>query len=154
MDKLRYTDADRKAYMAAHPKIDFGKEYSLDMFQYVNKMFVSVLTVKDNSNALVTTAGDMMNIQSLTQMPSSTGNQNLDKLMMDYVMNQKRRSLQQSMTPIVNSGQTVIPFDAINGSPVLIQTIHSTADPNDPDRQVGIKMTKSLVTIKVVHTPL
>ncbi|HJS56415.1 MAG TPA: hypothetical protein VJ765_17805, partial [Chitinophagaceae bacterium] len=58
MDKLRYTDRDTKAYMAINPKPDFGKEYSLDMFQFVNKMFVSVLTVKDNSNALVTTAGN------------------------------------------------------------------------------------------------
>jgi hypothetical protein len=154
MDKLRYTDADTKAFMAVHPKPNFGREYSLDMFQYVNKMFVAVIKAKTNSEEMATTAGEMMNMQNMTQLPNSTGNQNLDRLMMEYVMNQKRRSLQQSLTPINNTGNTVIPFNAVNGSSTLISTTQSTIDPNDPDRAYGIKMTRSLVTIKVEHTPL
>jgi hypothetical protein len=138
MDKLRYTDAETKAFMAAHPKPDFGKEYSLDRFQYVNKMFVTVMKAKTNTDELVTTAGEMMNMQAMAQLPNSTGDQNLDKLMMEYVMNQKRRSLQQSLTPTSNTANTVVPFNAINGSSVLISTTHSTVDPNDPDRAFGI----------------
>ena len=68
MDKLRYTDADTKAFMAVHPKPDFGKEYSLDMFQYVNKMFVAVMKAKTNSEEMVATAGEMMNIQAMPQL--------------------------------------------------------------------------------------
>ena len=154
MDKLRYTDAETKAFMAMHPKPDFGKEYSLDMFQYVNKMFVAVMKAKTNSDQMITTAGEMMNIQTMPQLPNSTGDQNLDKLMMDYVMNEKRRSLQQSLTPMNNTANTVIQFKAVNGSSVLISTTHSTVDPNDPDRAFGIKMTKAMITIKVEHTPL
>jgi hypothetical protein len=154
MNKLRYTDADTKAFMAVHPKPDFGKEYSLDMFQYVNKMFVAVLNAKANSGELVAAAGRMMNMQSQIQLPNSTGDQNLDRLMMEYLGNEKRRSLQQSEIPIANSANTVIPFNASNGSPVLISTTYSTIDPNDPDRAFGVKMTRSMITIKVEHTPL
>jgi len=154
MNKLRYTDADTKAFMAVHPKPDFGREYSLDMFQYVNKMFVAVKKAEANSGELIAAAGQMMNMQNLIQVPNSTGDQNLDRLMMEYLGNEKRRSLQQSEIPIGNSGNTVIPFNAVNGSPVLISTTYSTIDPNDPDRAIGVKMTRSLITIKVEHTPL
>jgi hypothetical protein len=154
MNKLRYTDADTKAFMAVHPKPDFGREYSLDMFQYVNKMFVAVKKVEANSGELVAAAGQMMNIQNLVQLPNSTGDQNLDRLMMEYLGNEKRRSLQQSEIPIANSDNTVIPFNAVNGSPVLISTTFSTIDPGDPDRAFGIKMKRSLITIEVKHTPL
>ena len=85
MDKLRYPEKVAKAYMAAHPKIDFGKEYSLDMFQYSNKMFISVIKTKGNVNELINMAGNMMSIQTQIQMPPSTGDQNLDKLMMEYI---------------------------------------------------------------------
>jgi hypothetical protein len=74
--------------------------------------------------------------------------------MMEYLGNEKRRSLQQSEIPIANSANTVIPFNASNGSPVLISTTYSTIDPNDPDRAFGVKMTRSMITIKVEHTPL
>lgn len=154
MDKLRYTDAVTKAYMTVNPKPDFGKEYSLDMFQYSNKMFMSALKVKDNMSELVSAAGNMTNIQGTFQMPNSTGNQILDKLMMDYLMNQQRRILQKNLTPLENTANTVISFNANNGDPILIMKVHDTVDPNDPDRQAGIILTKGLVTIKVEHTPL
>jgi hypothetical protein len=154
MDKLRYPDKVAKAYMAAHPKIDFDKEYSLDMFQYSNKMFISVLKTKENVDELINIGGDMMNIISNTPMPGSTGNQNLDKLYMDYVMNQKRRSLQNSLTPATNTEKTILKFNANNGSQVILSNTYDTADPQDPDRKVGINLVHGIINIKVLHTPL
>ena len=153
MDKLRYADKVAKAFMAANPKIDFGREFSLDMFQYSNKMFISILKTKDNMADLVTAAGNMMNMQTQVQLPKSTGNQNLDNLMMDFLMNKKRRLLQQGETPITNTGKTIFSFDAFNGASTLVSASFDTADPSDPDRQAGINLAHGIVTVKVIHTP-
>jgi hypothetical protein len=153
MDKLRYSEKVAKAYMAAHPKIDFGREYSLDMFQYSNKMFISALITKANTDQLVAMTGNMMNIQSNTQMPSSTGNANLDKLLKDFTMNQKRRLLQQGVTAVTNTAKTIITFNASNGVPTIVSTSYDAVDPSDPDRQAGIKLAFGIITIKIIHTP-
>jgi hypothetical protein len=153
MDKLRYSEKVANAYMAAHPKIDFGSEYSLDMFQYSNKMFVSALKTKENAGELVNMVGNMMNIQTNTQMPGSTGNANLDQLLMDFVMNQKRRLLQQGVTPITNTVKTILTFNANNGAQALISNSYDTTDPTDPDREAGIKLVQGIIRIRAVHTP-
>jgi hypothetical protein len=153
MDKLRFSEKVANAYMAAHPKIDFGKEYSLDIFQYSNKMFVSALKTKENAGDLISMAGKMMNIQNNTQMPGSTNDQNLDKLLMDFTMNQKRRVLQQGTTPITNTEKTILKFNAHNGIASLISNSYDVVDPGDPDRQAGIKLELGIIRIKAVHTP-
>lgn len=153
MDKLRFSEKVANAYMAAHPNIDFGKEYSLDLFQYSNKMFVSALKTKENAGDLVNLAGQMMNIQNNTPMPGSTTDPNLDKLLMDFTMNQKRRVLQQGTTPITNTATTILKFNANNGVQALISNSYDVADPTDPDRQAGIKLEFGIIRIQAVHTP-
>ena len=60
LEGLRYSDAD----LAAYPKPDYAKEYSTDMFQYVNKIIVTVADVKDNSSSLVSAAFEGMNLNA------------------------------------------------------------------------------------------
>jgi hypothetical protein len=154
MDKLRFSEKVANAYMAAHPKIDFGSEYSLDIFQYSNKMFVSALKTKENAGELVNMVGKMMDIQNNTQMPGSTNDQNLDRLLMNFTMNQKRRLLQQGTTPITNTAKTILKFNANNGVQTLIANSYDTADPTDPDRKAGINLVQGVIRIRAVHTPL
>jgi hypothetical protein len=149
---LRYSDAD----LAAYPKPDYAKEYSTDMFQYVNKMLVTVADVKDNSSSLVSSAYEAMNLNAgnMDGKISSTGNSNLDRLMMNYLMYQKKSKILQSVNETTHNGKTVVPFDAQNGSSVLISTIYSVVDPADRDKKYGIKMKTATVIITVTHSPL
>src|SRR5678816_3142343 len=122
-----------------HNHDDFAKVFTTDLFQFVNKMFVSALATKDNSAMLVSNAFQAMNIGN--QSPtSSTGNPALDKLMMEYVMWQKKSKMLQNATETTHTRNTVVPFDAQSGNSTLISTTYSLIDPGDPDRQAGIKM--------------
>ena len=153
MEPLRYAESVANAYMAAHPKIDFGREFSLDMFQYTNKLFVSVLNTKQNADELIRMSGNMMNIQGQVQMPTSTGNKQLDNLFMDYLMNQQRRLMQKQRTPITNTSKTILQFNANNGDTRLVAASFDMIDPSDPDLAAGIKLATGIIKIKVEHTP-
>jgi hypothetical protein len=150
MEGLRFSDAD----LAAHNNDDYSKVYTTDLFQYVNKMFVSVMGTKDNSAMLVSNAFEAMNISNGNTNAPSTGNSNLDKLKMLYLMWQKKSKMLQNATQTTHTRNTVVPFDAQNGNATLISTTYSLVDPSDPDRQYGIKMKKADITITVTHSPL
>jgi hypothetical protein len=149
LDGLRFSDAD----LASHKHDDFGKVYTTDLFQYVNKMFVSSLGAKDNSGALVSNAFEAMNLGD-GMRPPSTGNSTLDKLMMEYLGYQKKNKMLQKATQTTHKGNTVVPFDAKDGNPVIISTTYSLVDPADPDNAAGIKMKLAKITITVTHSPL
>jgi hypothetical protein len=150
IEGLRFSDAD----LAAHSNDDYSKVYTTDLFQYVNKMFVSVLGTKDNSAKLVSNAFEAMNISNENTNAPSTGNSNLDKLKMLYLMWQKKSKMLQNATQTTHTLDTVVPFDAQNGNGTLLSTTYSMVDPSDPDRQYGIKMKKADITITVTHSPL
>jgi hypothetical protein len=150
VEGLRFSDAD----LAAHSNDDYSKVYTTDLFQYVNKMFVSVMGTKDNSAMLVSNAFEAMNISNGNTNSPSTGNANLDKLKMLYLMWQKKSKMLQNATQTTHTRNTVVPFDAQNGNGTLISTTYSMVDPSDPDRQYGIKMKKADITITVTHSPL
>jgi len=149
LDGLRFSDAD----LASHKHDDFGKVYTTDLFQYVNKMFVSSLGAKDNSGAIVSNAFEAMNLGD-GMRPPSTGNATLDKLLMEYLGHQKKNKMLQKVTQTTHQGNTVVPFDAQNGNPVIISTTYSLVDPADPDNAAGIKMKRANITITVTHSPL
>lgn len=150
VEGLRFSDAD----LAAHSSDDYSKVYTTDLFQYVNKMFVSVMGTKDNSAMLVSNAFEGMNISNGNTNSPSTGNANLDKLKMLYLMWQKKSKMLQNATQATHTRNTVVPFDAQNKQATLISTTYSLVDASDPDRQYGIKMKKADVTITVTHSPL
>lgn len=152
VEGLRFSDAD----IAAHANDNFSKMYTTDLFQYVNKMFVMVMGVKDNSANLISGAFEMMNLSTgnISTRPPSTGNRTLDQMMMEYLMWLKKNELLQKVTQTTHTGNTVVPFDAKNGNNVLISTTYSLIDPGDKDRSVGIKMTTANITIRVTHSPL
>ena len=150
IEGLRFSDAD----LASHNNDDFGKVYTTDLFQYVNKMFVSAIGTKDNSAMVVSNAFEAMNISNGNTGSSSTGNSTLDKLKMLYLMWQKKSKMLQNATETTHTRNTVVPFDAQNGNPTLISTTYSLVDPSDPDRKYGIKMNKADITITVTHSPL
>jgi hypothetical protein len=152
LEGLRYSDAD----LASHSHEDFAKVYSTDMFQYVNKMLVMITGVKDNSASLVSGAFEAINMNAgnMGTNLSSTGNSTLDKLMMEYLMYQKKGKLLQSATETTHTSNTVVPFDAQSGNSVLISTIYSLIDPADRDNKYGIKMKTANVIITVTQSPL
>jgi hypothetical protein len=153
MEPLRYAESVANSYMAAHKNIDFGREFSLDMFQYTNKLFVSVLKTKQNADELIKMSGKMMNIQGQVQMPNSTGNQQLDNLSIDYIMNQQRRLMQKDRTPVTNTSKTILEFNANNGDTRLVAASFDMIDPSDPDRAAGINLATGIIRVKVEHTP-
>jgi hypothetical protein len=150
VEGLRFGDAD----IASHSNDDYSKVYTTDLFQYVNKMFVSVMGTKDNSAMLVSNAFEAMNIANGTTNSSSTGNATLDKLKMLYLMWQKKSKMLQNVTETTHTRNTVVPFNAQNGNSTLISTTYSLVDPSDPDRKYGIKMNVANITITVTHSPL
>jgi hypothetical protein len=150
IEGLRFSDAD----LASHKNDNYSKVYTTDLFQYVNKMFVSAIETKNNSAMLVSNAFEGMNIANGNTPSSSTGNSTLDKLMMEYLMWQKKSKMLQNVTQTTHTGNTVVPFDAQNGNSTLISTTYSLVDPSDPDRKYGIKMNKANITITVTHSPL
>jgi len=150
VEGLRFTDAD----LALHNHDDFSKVYTTDLFQYVNKMLVSVLRGKDNSATVVANAFQAINLEKGMTMPPSTGNATLDQMMMEYLMYQRKNKMLQSDTETTHTGNTVIPFDAQNNSSTLISRTYSLVDPADPDNAVGIKMKLANITITVTHSPL
>jgi hypothetical protein len=86
-------------------------------------------------------------------MPNSTGNQQLDNLLMDYTMNQQRRLMQKERTPVTNTSKTILQFNANNGDTRIVATSFDMIDPSDPDLAVGIKLATGIIRIKVDHTP-
>ena len=150
MDVLRYSDAD----LAAYPNQNFGTHYTTDMMQFTNKMFIMAKKVKDDASNVVSIGLEMMNISNMTTGPPSTGNSTLDKIMMEYIMNQRKVQLQTNLSQTTHSGKTAVPFDAKNRESVLIRKTHSLVDPADQDQTWGMKMTFSNVTIEVTHSPL
>jgi hypothetical protein len=150
MDVLRFNNSDLQTYAN-----DFAAgAYSLDMNQYVDKMFISILKTKINADQLSTTADLMLSIQSQVQTPPSSGNQSMDEMKMIYLFENKRSELMASRVPTTHTSNTVIPFDALNGDPIIISKTHDTVDRTDPDWDKGIRLTRGLITLKVEHTPL
>jgi hypothetical protein len=150
VESLRFRDAD----LALHKHDDFSKVYTTDLFQYVNKMLVSVLRGKDNSATVVSNAFQAINLEKGMTMPPSTGNATLDQMMMEYLMYLRKNKMLQSDTETTHTGNTVVPFDAQNNSSTLISRTYSLVDPADPDNAVGIKMKLANITITVTHSPL
>jgi len=150
MDLMRYGDADLQAFQ----NTDYSKEYTTDMLMYANKMFMGIKETEINTDKLIDLNSRMINIQGNTQTPPSTGIPALDRLMIEYFMNLQRHRFQAELSGKSHTGETVIPFDASIGTHVLAMQHHSTVDPNDKDREVGIKLIRGLVTLRVQHSPL
>ena len=150
LEGLRYSDAN----IAAFPNQDFSKVYTTDMFQYVNKMFVMLSKVKDNSSNIMSSAVLMMNIGNINTRPPSTGNKTLDKFMMDYLMYKKKGEMLQNVTQTTHTANTVVLFDAQNGKSTIISQMKSLVDAADEDQSYGIKMKTANFTIEVRHSPL
>ena len=149
VEGLRFSDAD----LAAHSHDNFAKVYTTDLFQYVNKMFITALGVRDNSASIVSNAFQAMDLEAGTR-PPSTGNPTLDKLMMEYLLYQKKSKMLQNATSTTHTGNTVIPFNAQNGQSVIISTTYSVVDPADKDNTAKIGMKSANITITVTHSPL
>jgi hypothetical protein len=142
----------KKAETEAHVNDDTKKVYTTDMIGYANKMFIGIEKSHTNVNELISTAGEMMNIRS-SELPPSTGNPVLDRIMMEYKMNQKRIDLQYKLALQSHTEKTVIQFDAVNGAEAFNITTHSTVDATDKDRPMGINLTRGSITVRIQHSP-
>ena len=150
VEGLRFSNAD----LALHEHDDFSKVYTTDLFQYTNKMLVSISGAKDKSATVVSNAFQGINLDKGMTMPPSTGNPALDQMMMEYLMYLRKNKMLQSDTETTHTGNTVVPFDAQNNSSPLISTTYSLVDPADPDNKLGIRMKSANITMTVTHSPL
>jgi hypothetical protein len=142
VDILRYKQESLAGY-------EMRKKYTVDFLGYVNKIFVSLSDVKANQNELVDLAGDMMTTRSQATVDHPTGYAKLDKMQVNYKLNGIQHDLQKKLTETAKVGNTVISFDAQNGSDYLINGSTDTAH-----EEYNIVVKKGVIKLKVVLEPL
>jgi hypothetical protein len=148
MNILSYNPSDIERHNRDDPK----KVYTIDMLGYANKMFLALKKTSANVDQLISTAGEMMNMNS-SSLPESTGNAVLDKMKMDYLMNKKRYDLQYSLSQIGETGGTIVNLGQLSGQgSVLLRQTFDLADPNDQDKPALI-LKHGYLTIEIIHTP-
>jgi len=152
MQILRYSDRDLQAY--ANP--DYANSYSTDMLAYANKMFIGMMKTKMDATDFTRLADKMLNVDKVATPLAPTGNALLDRMVRDFFINQNRLDLQTKLPDVSHTGNTVILFDAVNGSSNLISLSHphDTKDEADADRNIQIRLVRGIITITVVHAPL
>jgi hypothetical protein len=146
MDVIRYSDADLNSISSPD---EMAKKYTLDMQEYVNLMFGSVKKIEANRDAIVDVSDEIMDMQSGTAV-TPTGYAPLDKMQVDYKMLQQQLKMKEKITSATRESASVILFDAVNGSPSLINKDVNMAG----DKGYKIEMKKALVKLRVVQEPL
>ncbi len=142
MDVLRYEMEDISGYK-------MGKPYNIDLLEYVNKMLISVTNTKANASGLVSMADEMMNLSSQRTVDNTTGYAKLDEMQVKFKMNGKQEDLKKRSLSLDRVPNTVMLFDAQNGSCYLIN--NSTQSPN---QEFSIDLKTAVIKIKVVCEPL
>ena len=111
---LRYGDADLEAYK----RINNGRAYTTDMYDYVNKALIGIKKTQINAEKVVDVAGKMIDMSGIPDMPSSssTGDPRLDKMKMEYIGNEQKEDLQDELIDPTHTANTGILFNAANGT--------------------------------------
>lgn len=148
MDVLSYAPADLQRYK--NDKV--SDVYTIDMLGYANKMFISAKKTDIDVNKVVSNVGKMMNIQ-LPQLPQSMQDPNLDKDLMDYLMDKEKSDLQESQSQTTHTGKTVLKFNLSTSPPIVFAYTVDLEDPNDEDRKLGIMLIHGLVSLILIHQP-
>ena len=148
---LRYGDADLEAYK----RINNGRAYTTDMYDYVNKALIGIKKTQINAEKVVDVAGKMIDMSGIPDMPSSssTGDPRLDKMKMEYIGNEQKEDLQDELIDPTHTANTGILFNAANGTHVLTVLTHDTTEAGDMDKENGIKFLRGKVILRVNHTP-
>ncbi len=146
MDVIRYSDQDLSSI--SDPE-EFAKKYTLDLQQYVNLVFASATKTEANRDVVIDITDDIMIMQSGTAV-TPTGYAPLDKMQLDYNMHEKQLKIKERITNTTKETTSVILFDAINGSPTLVDKQANMSG----DRGYKMEMKKALVKLKVEHEPL
>lgn len=143
MDVLRYEQENL-------PACDFGKAYCLDMLGFANKALVSILDTKANLNPIADILDQMVDMSAGEgSVDDPTGYVKLDKMQVAFKMNGKQHDLQKRVTETSKMDNTVMLFDAQNGSSFLINATLNTAD-----IELGLHIKKGIIKLKVVNEPL
>ena len=143
MDVLRYEQENL-------PPCNTDKEYCLDMLGFANKMLVSAADTKANMEPIADIMDKMVEMASgKGKIDRPTGYAKLDKMQVDFKMNGQQHDLQQNVTETSKFANTVMLFDAQNGSQFLIN-----ATLNAANSELGLNIKKGIMKLKVVNEPL
>jgi hypothetical protein len=146
MDVIRYSDT----YLGSVSNpVELAKKYTIDMQDYVNKIFGSVTKIESNRDAVITISDEIMSMQQGTAI-TPTGYSQLDKMQLDYKMLEQQLKMKEKIANATKESASVILFDALNQSPVLIDKDVDMSG----DRGYKMEMRKAVVKLKVVHEPL
>jgi hypothetical protein len=142
-DVLRYKIDDLSPYANS-----MDKDYTIDLLQYANKMFVSIDKGENNMDQNIDLMGEMMSTGANAHIEAPTGNTLLDQLQVEYLVNLQQHEMQKRLTESSKVPKTVILFDAVNNSAVLVDSNTDTAN-----KEKNIDLTKGQIRLKVVHAP-
>jgi len=157
MNPLRYTEAAVNSHISSHHVqsvrgLDFGREYSLDMMDYVNRMFIVSKNVQDNAATFVDITSRMLKIPEVSSLPPPTTNAILNQLFAVYNKELERKELQYQMAETVQGDPRRFSMRKLNSNGRLYNTGWIGPGAMN-DKAHGYKMQETLVNLEVVHTP-
>jgi hypothetical protein len=106
---------------------------------------------RDNAPELTELGFEMMDMgSSVQQVQNPTGSNTLDGLQMEYSGNLEQHKKQQKLFDLSKQGGSVLLFDAVNGSPVLIDNF---SDVRNKEIEINMDLARGTIHTKVVHNP-
>jgi hypothetical protein len=151
LDVLRFSDAKLQGHYEVHSvKCDFANLYCVDILEYANKMIFGIMKGRDHAPELTELGFEMMDMGSRVQAQHPTGSSSLDGLQMEYSGNLEQHKKQQKLFDLSKLGGAVLLFDAVNGSPVLIDNF---SDVRNKEIEIKMDLVRGTIHTKVVHNP-
>jgi hypothetical protein len=128
---------------------DPANSYTVDLLGYLDKALISVTDTKNNSSEVMDIIGDMGSLSSQATVDHPTGYAKLDKMQVGFKMNGMQHDLLKRVKETTRANNTVLLFDAQNGSQFLINGQLNTAH-----EEYKIKVKSCIIKLKVVQEPL
>lgn len=142
LEPLRYLQDDVSGYTVEDA-------YTVDMLGFADKMIISQYKTYSNKTDIVNIIDEMADLASSDIKVESTGYANLDKMQANFKANNKQQEFQKQTKEKSKMENTVMLFDADNGSSFLINGTHNVAN-----SELAQTMKKGIIKLKVVLEPL
>jgi hypothetical protein len=131
------------------PACNTEEDYCLDMLGYANKLIVSQFNTYSNRTEVTNIIDEMTNLSTSPVTIDPTGYAKLDKMQANFKANNKQQEFHQRTKETSKMENTVILFEAQNGSPFLINATH-----NATNSELAQTVKKGIIKLKVVNEPL
>lgn len=126
------------------------KHYTTDLLQHVNKMFASAVKTKDMAVDITATITAVSNISAQATVDQPTGYRKVDKMQVEFKMNDKHHGIQKTLAELTHFGNTILYFNATNSQAILIDI---NIDIPNTELEDKYNLTKGVRKLKVEHDP-